>query len=644
MRRVLAMMSVLALGAAVPLQNEAAADGGTVIHVSVSSGSDSGDGSATSPYKTISTALTKASDGDTIELAEGVYQEGELMVTKSVTITAASGAKPVISGAKSPDTWKDAGNGTWATANDMVRFCDVCTTNADPSVEGMAAHPEQVFVDGQPLTQVATRAEVTASTFFVDDPDPVTLKDPKNNRAGYNVKPHTGTSYVIGVNPAEHKVEVVQHSRALTVTTDKVSLKNLTVEKYAPVQAWDYKDPQIGTLSGGAMVLAGGQGLKIENSAFRYASAATALAITDAKEATISGNTIENNGAVGFGINRSSNVNVEKNRWTSNNTAGFNTTSCGAYCTIGDTKITHSEGIRYAYNTVDYSNAGTDVSKPDTYKNDQRAGVWFDEGVINSQVIGNYFVNVPVAIFNEVSSKNMIASNIIEGAGIGIHVSGSDNTQIWNNTISHALTSIAIREDSRSGRLYDTSAHFLWVGERTRGAEDAHVALLEGVHNPIGVKVGPTTTPDELLALVDHLNPNGDAGRLTLITRMGAGRIRAALPALIEAITADGRPVTWVTDPMHGNTITSDNGYKTRRFDTVMDELRGFFEVHRALGTVPGGIHVELTGDDVTEVLGGGEHIDEAALARRYETLVDPRLNHQQSLEMAFEVAEMLRR
>ena len=450
MRRVLAMMSVLALGAAVPLQNEAAADGGTVIHVSVSSGSDSGDGSATSPYKTISTALTKASDGDTIELAEGVYQEGELMVTKSVTITAASGAKPVISGAKSPDTWKDAGNGTWATANDMVRFCDVCTTNADPSVEGMAAHPEQVFVDGQPLTQVATRAEVTASTFFVDDPDPVTLKDPKNNRAGYNVKPHTGTSYVIGVNPAEHKVEVVQHSRALTVTTDRVSLKNLTVEKYAPVQAWDYKDPQIGTLSGGAMVLAGGQGLKIENSAFRYASAATALAITDAKEATISGNTIENNGAVGFGINRSSNVNVEKNRWTSNNTAGFNTTSCGAYCTIGDTKITHSEGIRYAYNTVDYSNAGTDVSKPDTYKNDQRAGVWFDEGVINSQVIGNYFVNVPVAIFNEVSSKNMIASNIIEGAGIGIHVSGSDNTQIWNNTISHALTSIAIREDSRS--------------------------------------------------------------------------------------------------------------------------------------------------------------------------------------------------
>lgn len=200
-----------------------------------------------------------------------------------------------------------------------------------------------------------------------------------------------------------------------------------------------------------------------------------------------------------------------------------------------------------------------------------------------------------------------------------------------------------IREDSRSGRLYDTSAHLLWVGERTRGPRDAHVALLEGVHNPVGVKVGPTTTPQDLIDLIDRLNPQGDPGRLTFITRMGAARIREVLPALVEAVRQDGRPVTWVTDPMHGNTITSDNGYKTRRFDTIMDELRGFFEVHRELGTVPGGIHVELTGDDVTEVLGGGEHIDECRLAERYETLVDPRLNHQQSLEMAFEVAEMLR-
>lgn len=203
----------------------------------------------------------------------------------------------------------------------------------------------------------------------------------------------------------------------------------------------------------------------------------------------------------------------------------------------------------------------------------------------------------------------------------------------------HALT----RVDSRSGNLYDTSAHFLWIGERTRDPEGAHVALLEEVRNPVGVKVGPKTTAADISALIDHLNPEGESGRLTFITRMGAESIRDTLPKLIEAVHADGRPVTWVTDPMHGNTITSENGYKTRRFDTIMDEVRGFFEVHNAMGTVPGGLHVELTGDDVTECLGGGEHIDEKNLVERYESLVDPRLNHQQSLEMAFEVAEMLR-
>ena len=183
----------------------------------------------------------------------------------------------------------------------------------------------------------------------------------------------------------------------------------------------------------------------------------------------------------------------------------------------------------------------------------------------------------------------------------------------------------------------------LWVGERTREADGAHVAILSGVHNPVGVKIGPTTSPDDIARLVDRLNPDGVSGRLSLITRMGAGRIRDALPPLVEAVHADGRPVTWIIDPMHGNTITSDNGYKTRRFETILDEIRGFFEVHRSLGTAPGGIHVELTGDDVTEVLGGGEHIDEAGLAEHYETLVDPRLNHQQSLEVAFEIAEMLK-
>ena len=200
------------------------------------------------------------------------------------------------------------------------------------------------------------------------------------------------------------------------------------------------------------------------------------------------------------------------------------------------------------------------------------------------------------------------------------------------------------RIDSRTGNPYNTSGHFLWIGERTRGIDDAHVELLAHVRNPIGVKLGPTTSIDDMRRLVDRLNPEGEEGRLTFITRMGADKIRHALPPLLEAQAHDGRPVTWVTDPMHGNTITSSTGYKTRRFETIMDEVTGFFEAHREAGTVPGGIHVELTGDDVTEVLGGSEQLDEEALRDRYETLVDPRLNHQQSLEMAFQVAEYLKK
>ncbi|MCS3843976.1 MULTISPECIES: class II 3-deoxy-7-phosphoheptulonate synthase [unclassified Microbacterium] len=198
------------------------------------------------------------------------------------------------------------------------------------------------------------------------------------------------------------------------------------------------------------------------------------------------------------------------------------------------------------------------------------------------------------------------------------------------------------RIDSRTDTPYNTSAHFLWIGERTRDLDGAHVDYFSKIRNPIGVKLGPTTSPETALALIDKLDPNREPGRLTFITRMGAGKIRDALPPLLEAVRESGAQPLWVTDPMHGNGITTPTGYKTRRFDDVVDEVRGFFEAHRAVGTFPGGIHVELTGDDVTECLGGSEHIDEAALATRYESLCDPRLNHMQSLELAFLVAEEL--
>jgi 3-deoxy-7-phosphoheptulonate synthase len=198
------------------------------------------------------------------------------------------------------------------------------------------------------------------------------------------------------------------------------------------------------------------------------------------------------------------------------------------------------------------------------------------------------------------------------------------------------------RIDSRTGTPYDTSGHFIWIGERTRQLDGAHVDFMSRVRNPIGVKLGPTTSTSDVLDLIDKLDPNREPGRLTFISRMGAPKIREELPKLVEAVRDSGATPLWITDPMHGNGITTKNGYKSRRFDDVMDEVRGFFEVHRALGTVPGGIHVELTGDDVAECLGGSEHIDEATLEERYESLCDPRLNHSQSLELAFLVAEAL--
>jgi 3-deoxy-7-phosphoheptulonate synthase len=199
------------------------------------------------------------------------------------------------------------------------------------------------------------------------------------------------------------------------------------------------------------------------------------------------------------------------------------------------------------------------------------------------------------------------------------------------------------RVDSTSGDWYGCSAHFLWIGDRTRQAEGAHVEFLRGLQNPLGMKVGPTQDPDDLLKLLDILNPKNEAGRITLISRMGADKVGAKLTPLVRAVQRSGHKVVWLSDPMHGNTISTSSKVKTRNFDSILQEVRGFFDIHAAEGTWAGGVHVEMTGQDVTECIGGAHRLSEADLGDRYETFCDPRLNAEQSLELAFLVAAELK-
>lgn len=247
--------------------------------------------------------------------------------------------------------------------------------------------------------------------------------------------------------------------------------------------------------------------------------------------------------------------------------------------------------------------------------------------------------------FRQIADRIGEALDFIEACGVDIE----DQQQLksaYFYTSHEALLlpyeQAMTRRDSLTGDWYDTSAHMLWIGDRTRFADSAHVEFLRGVNNPIGVKCGPSLEPDALIEMLDVLNPSREAGRITLISRFGAGKVEDGLPPLVRAIQREGHPVVWSCDPMHGNVIKAESGYKTRPFDRILSEVRGFFAVHRAEGTHAGGIHVEMTGQDVTECTGGSVAITDAGLADRYHTHCDPRLNAAQSLELAFMLAEML--
>ena len=247
------------------------------------------------------------------------------------------------------------------------------------------------------------------------------------------------------------------------------------------------------------------------------------------------------------------------------------------------------------------------------------------------------------ARYEEMANEIGRAIKFMESAGVDPESFKSVDFYSSHEALILEYEKALTRIDSRTENPYDVSAHFLWIGERTRQLDGAHMDFAQKIHNPIGVKLGPKSTPEDVLAIIAKLNPDNEPGRLTFITRMGAGLIREKLPEIIKTVEKSGAVVLWVCDPMHGNTYEAPSGFKTRKFDDVLDEVRGFFEVHKKLGTHPGGIHIELTGDDVTECVGGGEQISHEDLASKYESACDPRLNHTQSLELAFLVAEMLR-
>jgi len=248
--------------------------------------------------------------------------------------------------------------------------------------------------------------------------------------------------------------------------------------------------------------------------------------------------------------------------------------------------------------------------------------------------------------YETIASEIDRALRFMAACGIDLDSTAVHQVDFWTSHESLLLgyEEALTRRDSLTGDWYDCSAHLLWIGDRTRDVDGAHVEFLSGVGNPIGLKLGPSSTPDEAVALCRRLNPGRVPGRLTLVSRMGAARVETALPPIVRAVRADGHPVVWACDPMHGNTFASESGRKTRHFDDVLGEIRGFFTVCGAEGVWPGGVHVELTGDNVTECLGGAEEILDAHLDDRYETMCDPRLNGRQSIDLAFQVAELLRR
>ena len=409
-----------------------------------------GNGSENSPYKTFGKAVTAVPSGGTVVAKSGIYREPHFFVSKSnITLQAAPHAEVWLKGSDIVTNWT-SDNGVWKTTGNYHNFCHVCTTNSDPGKEGVAAYPEQVFINDEPMQQVATKAEVTpgSNTFYVEDKTPTTLKVPGDNSKGYNIGAQDNITYYIGKNPAAGQVEISERTRAFTATGQNFTARGINVAQYASVQAWGFADPVYGKdISGPTAVSLNGNNSLAQNMIITQNSN-QGLFFNQAK-ASANGVKVIDNGGSGAGANKAHDSVFENSELHGNNAAGFITSGCGAYCTMADIKVAHTKNFIFRNNILDNSSSGKVQSAPTNADNVGTINFWCDEGCIDTKIVNNFFTNSSLAIMYEVSGSAVIASNIIESSGTGIRVSGSENVKLYNNTISRTYRPVYLFEDWR---------------------------------------------------------------------------------------------------------------------------------------------------------------------------------------------------
>ncbi|SHE24666.1 right-handed parallel beta-helix repeat-containing protein [Actinomyces glycerinitolerans] len=445
----------------------------SIIYVSASANNEPADGTASRPFQTIADALKQAEPGDTVEVDSGTYREGEL-VLNGVTLKAKNGTKPVLTGTEALARADFTGqNGIWTSKRtDFVRFNQDASTNPKKVDGDMSRFPEAVFFVGtdgtvEELTQVDHPGEVKPGTmtFYVRDlaaeenPAIASRLANSDSDSSWVQGPHTGAQYVLGSDPGDNTVEIIQHGRALTMTGNGAAVMGLTISNYAPIQSWSYVEPVWGTNANATMVFNASSNSYIDDVTFSGSQAGPALHISDATDVTVTNSSFTGNGSNGAGANRAHRLFMSGNTFSDNGAKNFITAGCGAYCTAADLKITHTNAARIESNAFDRSqtrleNSDDPFDASDLTMNHERqtafSALWLDEGVINSTIVANSFANIDqAAIFDEIGQDNVIASNLIQGSKTGIQLSGSARDKVWNNTIVGTIDPIYVREDGR---------------------------------------------------------------------------------------------------------------------------------------------------------------------------------------------------